>query len=106
MYGQQNYKSLLECHTITALVAAFDSKAVNDMELLKPCLAGGNRIINFAGKPSENVPVKQLTKHMDYVFDKFHICFFLSVLKKQRNKHTAHMCGGIKTLKHNVRTTL
>jgi len=41
---------------------------------------------------------------MAYVFCKFHICVFLSALKKI--KHTTHMCGGIKTLKHNVRTTL
>ena len=42
---------------------------------------------------------------MVYVFHKNHICVFLSVLKK----HTLYpysMCGGIKTLKHNVRTTL
>jgi len=41
---------------------------------------------------------------MAYVFYKFHICFFLSVLKK--NKHTAQMLGGIKTLKHNMIFTL
>jgi len=49
-----------------------------------------------------------LTKHVVYVFYKNHICFFLSVLKKKTN--TLHlyniMCGGIKTLKHNARTTL
>jgi len=43
----KNSKSKLECATITSLVAAFDAKAVNDMELLKSCLAGENRIINF-----------------------------------------------------------
>jgi len=37
---------------------------------------------------------------MAYVFYKFHICFFLCVIKK--NKHTAYMCE--KTLIHNVRT--
>jgi len=42
---------------------------------------------------------------MAYVFYKFHICFFLSVLKKN-NKYTAHMLGGIKTLKHNMMRTL
>jgi len=41
---------------------------------------------------------------MAYVFYKFRICFFLSVLSK--TKHTAHMCSGLKALKHNVRTTL
>jgi len=44
----KNSKSLLECPTITALVAAFDIKAFNDTELLKSCLAGGNRVINFS----------------------------------------------------------
>ena len=38
---------------------------------------------------------------MVYVFYNNHICFFLSVSKK--NKHTARIS---KTLKHNVRTTL
>jgi len=31
----KNCKSLLECPTITAFVAAFDPKAFNDTELLK-----------------------------------------------------------------------
>jgi len=53
--------------------------------------------LNFAGKPTEIVTVEYLTKHMAYVFHKFHICFLLFVLKR----HTAHTCGrgGIKTLK-------
>ena len=58
----------------------------------------------FAGKTTESVKVKCLKKHMTYIFYKFHICFFLSVLRKI--KHTTHMCGGIKTLKNNLRTTL
>jgi len=51
--------------------------------------------------------MKYASKHTAYIFYKNHICFFLCVLK---NKHTAptvyNMCGGIETLKHNVRTTL
>jgi len=43
----KNYKSLLECPTITALVAAFNAKACNNTELLKSDLAGGNKVINF-----------------------------------------------------------
>jgi len=43
----KNYKSLPECPTIIALVAAFDAKAFSDTELLKSYLDGGNRIINF-----------------------------------------------------------
>jgi len=38
---------------------------------------------------------------------KNHICFFLSVLKKQTHcTYIRSMCGGINTLKHNARTTL
>jgi len=40
------------------------------------------------------------------VFYKNHICVFLSVLKKTDTLHLHGMSGGIKTLKHNVRTTL
>jgi len=29
-----------------------------------------------------------------------------SYLRSKKSKHLAHMCGGIKTLKHNVWTTL
>ena len=41
---------------------------------------------------------------MAYVFYKFHICF--SFIYPQKNKHTVHVSGNIKTLKHNVRTRL
>ena len=43
---------------------------------------------------------------MVYVFYKNHICFFLSVLEKTNTLHLYGMSGGIKTLKHSVRTTL
>jgi len=88
----KNSKSLLECPAVTALVAAFDAKAFSNTELLKSYLVGGNRIINFY-KPTENIPVKCLTKHMAYVLYKFHVCFFLSVPPK--NKHTRHMRGAV-----------
>ena len=45
--SMKNSKSLLNCLTITALVAAFCAKAFNDTESLKSYLAGGNRIFNF-----------------------------------------------------------
>jgi len=40
--------------TITALVAAFDANAFNCTELLKSCLAGGNRIINCHRQANRN----------------------------------------------------
>jgi len=43
---------------------------------------------------------------MAYVFYKNHICFFLSLFKKTNTLHLYSMCGSIKILKHNVRTTL
>jgi len=54
--------------TITALVAAFDAKALNCTELLKSYLAGGNRIINCHRQTKiatiESLQLKYLTKHM------------------------------------------
>jgi len=78
---------------MTALVAC-DSKPINDTELLKSCLSGGQWILIFACKPTENVTVKYLTNHMHG------LCFFISftsvfsVLRK--TKHTGHMCSDIK----------
>jgi len=40
-------KSLLERPMVIALAAAFDAEAFTGTELLKSCLAGGNRIINL-----------------------------------------------------------
>jgi len=39
---------------MTAFVAAFDTKALNCTDLLKPYLAGGNRIINCHRQTSRN----------------------------------------------------
>jgi len=96
--------------TITASVAAFNTKALNFTDLLnlKSYLAGRNRIIKL---PQANQPIspqlKYLTKHLVYVFYKNHICFFLSVFKEKTiTLHLYSICGGIKTLKHNVRATL
>jgi len=51
--------------------------------------------------------LRYLTKHMVLGFCRNHMCFFLSVLKKTQNTlHIYSMCGGIKTLKHNLRTML
>jgi len=84
----KNCKSLLECPTITGLVAAFDAKAFNDTELLKSYLAGGNRII-FAGKPTGNVMVKYLTQHTAYGFISCTSDFWYLCSKKT---NTLHIC--------------
>jgi len=66
----KNYKSLLECRTIIALVAAFDAKAFNDTEWLKwyACLAGTGLLIS-TGNPTDNATVK--------IFDKTNGLHFL-----------------------------
>ena len=103
----QNSKLLLECPTITALVAALDAKAFNDTELLKSYLAGGNRDYQFL---QANQPKKS---RLNTVYDKTYRLHFLQVshlfflICDKKNKHTAHMRSGIKTLiKYNVRITL
>ena len=100
----KNSKSLLERPTITALVSAIDAKASMTPNLWNRTWLAGTGLSIFSGKTTEKVVVKILTKHMSYVLYKFHICCFLIYAKK--NKHTEHMCSGIKTLKHNVRTKL
>jgi len=66
-------------------------------------LAGETGLSIFAGKPTGNVMVKYLTQHMVYGFVS---CTSDFSYQCSRNKHLAHMCGGIKTLKHNIWTTL
>ena len=88
----KNRKSLLECPMITAFVAAFDAKS----SMTRNCG-------NCAWMVGTGLLMKYLNKHMAYIC-KFHICLFLSVLIK--TNHTAHMYSRIKTLKHNVGTTL
>ena len=68
-------------------------KKFNDTKLWKLCLAAGNKIINEIFEKTHGLH-----------FCNFHICVFLSLLIK--TNHTAHVHGGIKSLKHKVGTTL
>ena len=68
-------------------------------------LAGTGSLI-ATGKRMKSPQLKYLTQHMVYAFYKNHICVFLSVLQKTNTLHLYSMRSGIKTLKHNVRTTL
>jgi len=101
----KNAKSLLECLTrsLRLLLLTTRKRSMTRKCWNRTGLAGTWLFI-FAGKPTENVTVKYLSKRMAYVFYKFAHLFFL--ICAQKNKHTAHICGGIKTLKLNVRTTL
>jgi len=93
---------------ITAFVAAFNAKTLNCTELLKSYLAGGSRIINCHRQTNRN-------RHNWYIRQNTWPTFFvritsvfsyLSSKKKTDTLHLYSMCGGIKTLKHNVKTTL
>jgi len=48
--------------TITALVAVFDAKAFSCTDLLKSYLAGKNRILTAAGKPTEIATIEVFDK--------------------------------------------
>jgi len=63
----------------------------------------GTGLLIFAGKPIENVTLKDLTKHIACFFTRFTSVFLICA---QSTKHTAQMCGGIMTLEHNVWTML
>ena len=94
--------------TITALIAAFDAKALNCTELLESYLAGGNRITNGDRQTNWNRHNWNIWQNTWFMFFIWIISVF-SYLCLKKNNHTApgySICGGIKTLKHNVRTTL
>jgi len=55
--------------TITAFVAAFDSKALKYRELLESYLAGENGLLTATGKPTEIATIEK--------FDKIHGLRFL-----------------------------
>jgi len=99
---------ITEVPTTTAFVVAFDAKALNCTELLESYLAGGNRLLTATGKPTEIATIEIFdTTHGLRFLQESHLCFLICAKK---NKHTAPtvygMSGGIKTLRHNVRTTL
>jgi len=50
----KKFSIITELPMITALVAAFDAKALNCTELLESHLAGGNRIINCHRQTNRN----------------------------------------------------
>ena len=50
---RKKFSIIAEVPTITEFVAAFDTQALNCMELLITYLAGGNRLLTATGKPTE-----------------------------------------------------
>ena len=93
--------------TITASVAAFDAKALNCTEFLKSYLADGNRIINHHRKPTKIATIEICDKTLAYVFFIRITSVFAYLCSKNTNTlHLYRICGGIKSSKHNLRTTL
>jgi len=89
-------------------VAAFGAKALHCTEFLKSYLAGGIRVINCHSQTNRN-------RHNWNIWQNTWSTFFTTITsvfsylcskKKTNTLHLYSMCGGIKTLKHNVRTTL
>jgi len=96
-----------EVPTITAFVAAFDAKALNCTELLESYLSGGNRIINCHKQTNRNRH-NWIIWHNTWsaLFIRITSLFSCLYCKKTNTLHLYSMHGGIKTLKHNVRTTV
>jgi len=95
--------------TITAFVAAFNTKSLNCKELLKLYLAGRNKIIDCHRQTNRNRHNWNIWQNTWLTLCMRITSVFLSVLNKNKKTNTLHlhsMCGGIKTLKHNVKTTL
>jgi len=105
----KKFSIIAEVPTITAFVAAFDAKALNCTELLESHLACGNRIRDCHRQTNRN-------RHSWNIWHNTWSTLFIRITsvfsylcqknKKTNTLHLYSMRGGIKTLKHNVRTTL
>ena len=106
----KKFSIITEVPTITAFVAAFDAKALNCAELLESYLAGGNRIIDCHRQTNRNRHSWNIWHNTwSTLFIRGTSVFSYLCQKKREKTNTLHlssMRGGIKTLKHNVRTTL
>ena len=99
----KNPKSLPECpRSLRLLLPSTQKRSVTRNCWNRTWMAGTGLLI-FAGKSTENVLAKYLTKQMTYVSRSF-ISVFSYLCSK--TKHIPHMFVGVKSLKHNVRTTL
>ena len=93
--------------TITAFVAAFDAKALNRTEMLESYLAGGNRITNGHRQTNRNRHNWNIWHNTwSTLFIRITSVFSYPYCKKTNTLHLYSMRGGIKILKHSVRTTL
>jgi len=103
----KKFSIITEVPTITAFVVAFDAKALNCTELLESYLAGGNKIINCHRQTNRNHNNWNIWHNTwSTLFIRITCEFSYLYCKKTNTLHLYSMRGGIKTLKHNVRTTL
>ena len=103
----KKFSIIAEVPTITAFVSAFDAKALNCTEFLESYLAGGNRIINCHRQTNRNRHNWNIWHNTWFtLFIRITSVFSYLYCKKTNTLHLYSMPGGIKTLKHNVRTTL
>jgi len=103
----KKFSIIAEVPTITAFVAAFDAKALNCTELLESYLAGGNRIINCHRQTNRNRHNWNIWHNTgSTLFVRITSVFSYLYCNKTNTLHLCSVRGGIKTLKHNVRTTM
>ena len=105
----KKFSIITEVPTITVFVAAFDAKALNCTELLESHLAGRNRIIDCHRQTNRNGHSWNIWHNTwSTLFIRITSVSTYACQKKQKTNtlHLYSMRGGIKTLKHNVRTTL
>ena len=77
--------------TITALVAVFDAKAFSCTDLLKPDIAGENRILTATGKPTEIATIEIFDKTHGLRFLEESHLFFLICVKKTNTLHRTYV---------------
>jgi len=105
----KNSKSLLKSPRSLCWLLPSTQKCWISPNCWNPTGLAGTGLLTATGKPTEIATIEIFDKTHRLRFYENHICFFLSVFKKKQQENTLHlhsMCGGIKTLKHNVRTTV
>jgi len=104
----KNSKLLLECPRSLRLLLPSTQKRSIVRICWNPTWLAWTGLLTATGKPTEIATIEICDKTRGLRFWKeSHLFFVICVQRKKTNTlHLYSMCGGIKTLKHNARTTL